>query len=86
MKPVPLLSILLIVLAFVLSPLCEVHAQLLFYASVDYGVDDRPWSVAIGDFDGDGHEDLAVANTSSENASILMGNGDGTFADILLIS
>ena len=63
MKPATLLSTVLIVITFVLTPLCEVHAQLLFDASVDYGAADKPWSVAIGDFDGDGHEDLAVANT-----------------------
>jgi hypothetical protein len=36
--------------------------------------------VAVGDFDGDGKSDLAVANQSSNNVSILVGNGNGTFA------
>src|SRR4051794_17473034 len=39
---------------------------------------DQPQSVAIGDFNGDGIRDLAVAN-SSGNVTVLRGNGDGTF-------
>ena len=32
-----------------------------------------------GDFTGDGRTDLAVANYDSNDVSILLGNGDGTF-------
>jgi len=39
----------------------------------------NPYSVAVGDFNGDGKPDLAVANNSSNTVSILLGNGDGTF-------
>src|SRR5439155_12023364 len=35
--------------------------------------------VALGDFNGDGKSDLAVANLSSNNVSILLGTGTGTF-------
>jgi hypothetical protein len=38
-----------------------------------------PFFVAAGHFDSDGNLDLAVANHTSGNVSILMGNGDGTF-------
>jgi hypothetical protein len=38
-----------------------------------------PFAVAVGDFNGDSHQDLAVANQSSNNVSVLLGNGDGTF-------
>src|SRR5437588_1576107 len=34
---------------------------------------------AIGDFNGDGIPDLAVANTGGASVSILLGMGDGTF-------
>ena len=39
------------------------------------------WPVAIvaGDFNGDGRTDLAVANSGSNDVSVLLGNGDGTF-------
>src|SRR5262249_3989943 len=40
----------------------------------------HPQSVAVGDLNGDGVPDLAVANSSSNNVSILLGKGDGTFA------
>jgi phospholipase C len=44
-----------------------------------------PLSLAVGDFDGDGKLDLAVANnidtaSSHSNIAILLGNGDGTFS------
>ena len=35
--------------------------------------------MAVGDFNGDGVPDLAVANTGSNNVSVLLGNGDGSF-------
>lgn len=38
-----------------------------------------PDSVAVGDFNGDGKLDLAIANGGSNNVSVLIGNGDGTF-------
>ena len=40
----------------------------------------RPNSVAIGDFNTDGVQDLAVANFNSDDVSVLLGQGDGTFA------
>ncbi len=38
-----------------------------------------PDALAVGDFNGDGKLDLAVANAVSSNVTILLGNGDGTF-------
>ena len=38
-----------------------------------------PDSVAVGDFNGDGIPDLAVANDYDFTVTILLGNGDGTF-------
>ncbi len=45
-----------------------------------YGAGDGPQSVAAADFDCDGDIDMAVANTFSSDVSILLNNGDGTFA------
>jgi hypothetical protein len=38
-----------------------------------------PLSIAIGDFNGDGNVDLAVANALSGTVSILLGSGTGSF-------
>ncbi|MBI2099487.1 VCBS repeat-containing protein, partial [Candidatus Uhrbacteria bacterium] len=38
-----------------------------------------PASVALSDFNEDGHLDAAVANLGSGTMSVLLGNGDGTF-------
>ena len=40
-----------------------------------------PASVAIGDLDGDGQPDLAVANYGSSDVSVLLGHGAGVFSD-----
>ncbi len=45
-----------------------------------WGAGSNPYDVAAGDFNGDGKLDVAVANISSDNVSVFLGNGDGTFA------
>jgi len=35
--------------------------------------------VAVGDYNGDGRPDLTVANLNSDNVSILLGSGTGSF-------
>lgn len=54
-------------------------ANSLFKPAVNYGAGDGPRSVAIGNLNGDGHLDLAVANLWSDGVSVLLSNGDGTF-------
>jgi hypothetical protein len=51
-----------------------------FSAAVNYAAGKDPRSVAVGDLNGDGKLDLVVANQDSRNVSVLLGNGDGTFA------
>jgi len=50
-----------------------------FAPPVDYTVGTLPFANAVGDFNGDHIQDVAVCNYSSNNVSVLLGNGDGTF-------
>ncbi|MCX7042172.1 MAG: FG-GAP-like repeat-containing protein [Gammaproteobacteria bacterium] len=51
-----------------------------FFPAVRYAVGANPFSVAEGDFNGDGKVDLVVGNWDSNNVSVLLGTGGGTFA------
>ena len=56
-----------------------------FAAEQRFAAGEAPESVSIGDLDGDGIPDLAVANAEndfgdSDDVSVLLGVGDGTFA------
>jgi hypothetical protein len=50
-----------------------------FRPAMNYRVGRNAHAVTVGDFDGDGNIDLAVANHGSNSTSVLLGNGDGTF-------
>jgi len=50
-----------------------------FAKPVTYAVGTNPQGIVIADFNSDGKLDIAVANSGSNNVSILLGNGDGTF-------
>jgi len=67
---------------FALLPLASTSslgADISFSTPVGYPVDQVPAAAAVGDFNGDGNLDIAVANSVSNDVSILLGNGDGTF-------
>ena len=54
-------------------------AVLSFKPHSDFSAGSLPISVAIGDLNGDGRQDLAVANNGSNNVSVLLGTGSGSF-------
>ncbi len=47
------------------------------FQAIPVGV--NPSAIVAGDFNGDGRTDLAVANRTDGDVSVLLGNGDGTF-------
>ncbi|MGE0886034.1 MAG: FG-GAP-like repeat-containing protein [Blastocatellales bacterium] len=53
-----------------------------FGTAVDYAVGTMPRSLTIGDFNGDGKTDLAVANLNSLDVSVRLGNGLGGFGAV----
>ena len=57
-----------------------VTCNLSFAAAANFAAGDVPRSVAVGDFNGDGKQDLAIANITSNNVSILLGHGTGHFS------
>ncbi len=59
---------------------CPIPPTCLFADPVPFDAGIEPYSVASGDLDGDMDLDLAVANWLSDDVSVLLNNGDGTFA------
>src|SRR5438309_8080109 len=67
------------VLAFLLSSEAWAQTPVSFQPAVSYTVGTAPVAGKAADFNGDGKLDLAVLNSGSNDVSILLGNGDGTF-------
>jgi hypothetical protein len=72
------LSLLVVMLGSLLEPEAAVQ-PVSFGAKTDFVTGSFPSSVAVGDFNGDGKLDLAVANQNSATVSILLGTGTGSF-------
>jgi uncharacterized repeat protein (TIGR01451 family) len=75
-------------ICFAISTFFTLHspvkvAAVDFAAPKSYPVGTSPAAIAVGDFNGDGKVDIAVANTGSGDVSILLGNGDGTFQPVV---
>jgi len=72
----------LLFIAFILSILFPSNLwsqDSCFAPAINYYVGHQPESFFFIDLDGDTDNDLAVANKSSDNVSIILNNGDGTF-------
>ena len=52
-----------------------------FAGKVDYAAGTKAYSVATGDLNHDGTNDLVVANVWGNDVSVYIGNGDGSFQD-----
>ncbi|HZE69176.1 MAG TPA: FG-GAP-like repeat-containing protein, partial [Pyrinomonadaceae bacterium] len=61
-----------------LIPVGALKAQ-TFAPPVNYTAGSMPVAVAVADLNGDAKRDVVVANNTSQNVSVLLGNGDGTF-------
>lgn len=82
-------SLILFLIVFCSSALVDglfAHGEVSFIARRDYRMMWRVESVAVGDFNGDAIQDLAVVDTyppfpsgQPSTMSILLGNGDRTF-------
>ncbi|MCZ8049276.1 MAG: FG-GAP-like repeat-containing protein, partial [Microcystis sp. LE19-41.2A] len=56
-----------------------ISVEMAFSAATNFTVGSGPRSVTVGDFNGDGKSDLAVANRGGNNVSVLLGTGTGSF-------
>ena len=66
--------------AVVLVAANPVPAQnLVFTPVLSAPVGAHPEGLTVGDFNEDGHLDIATANSDSDDVSVLLGNGNGTF-------
>ncbi len=57
-----------------------VQAEPLLESFIGYSVGSYPIGIASADFNGDTYPDLATANNAASTVSVLLGNGDGSFA------
>ncbi len=69
----------LAVLTFIASVLPASASSVTFVGARSFDVGDLPDTVVTGDFNGDADFDVAVTNRNTNDVSVLLGNGDGTF-------
>ena len=57
-----------------------VSAQTYLYNQARLGVGNKPSSITVADFNGDGRLDLVVTNESDDTVSVVLSRPDGSFA------
>ena len=65
---------------FVATTSSQSNPPLSFRAAVNYLAGYQPMAVTVGDFNGDGKQDLALLSLTRRRieVTVLLGNGDGT--------
>ena len=63
------------------APALAADAPFRAAPDIALGAGALPRSVAVGDFDSDGRQDLALADTGRDSLRVLIGRGDGTFVE-----
>ncbi|NCR02364.1 MAG: VCBS repeat-containing protein, partial [Microcystis aeruginosa L211-101] len=56
-----------------------ISVEMAFSTPTNFSAGSGLYSVTVGDFNGDGKSDLAVANRDGNNVSVLLGTGTGSF-------
>lgn len=63
----------------ILTPFDGQAQNLIYTATPANQVGRAPQDITVGDFNGDGFWDVATVNGTSDDVSVLLGNGNGTF-------
>src|SRR5215218_10021337 len=74
-----LAALLLVPTALAGTAMAQAQTQASFGPAANVATGDGPASVAVGDFNGDGNPDLAVANQLAGTVSVLLGSAGGSF-------
>jgi VCBS repeat-containing protein len=74
-----LAALLLVPTALAGTAMAQAQPQVSFGPTANVATGDGPASVAVGDFNGDGNPDLAVANQLTSTVSVLLGSAGGSF-------
>lgn len=64
---------------FLIFTISGAQAQVCFTTSGTFTASTQPKGIASGDFNGDGNIDIATANQGTNDVSVMLGAGNGTF-------